>query len=208
MFTFFRPFYSALSALALCPALAFAQSNTGIKVIDHDKDIKKASVAAIDTEHFEIAAFTGLLAVEDFNTNPVFGIAFKYYVSPSFFIEANTGNSSTEKSNVEGNRNFIFERDFEYFGLVGGYKLVEGRSFWGKKRKFNTGLFLLGGVENVDFNEESETGYVLGASYKTVLTDAIAVNLDFRNHIVNRTLQGDEKTTINPEVSLGISTFF
>lgn len=208
MFTYLRPIYSAIAAFALIPSLAVAQTDTGIKVIDHDKNIKKANIAAIDTERFEIGVFTGLLSVEDFNTNPVYGVAMRYYLFPSFFVEANSGSSATDKSSIEGNRNFIFERDFEYAGIVAGYKLIRGRSFWGKKRKFDTGLFLLGGIENVDFDEKSETGFVLGASYKTVLTDAFAVNLDFRNHIVSRELQGDEKQTINPEVTFGFSFFF
>lgn len=208
MYTFFRPFYSTLSTLALCPALAFAQSNTGIKVIDHNKDIKKASVAAIDDEHFEIGVFTGLLSMEDFNTNPVFGINMRYYINPSFFVEASTGVSETEKSSAEAEDNFVFDRNFEYLGLNAGYELIKGRSFWGKKRKFNTSLYVLAGIENVEFDEKAETGAVIGASYKVVLTDSIAINLDFKNHLVSRTLQGDEKLTSNPEISFGLSTFF
>lgn len=197
-------FKSCICSLTLLPAIGMAQ----IEVIDPDKDIQAANPAARDTEKFEIGFYTGVLSVEDFNTNPVFGFAFRYYPSQKYLIEASYGTSETERSTNEGDRDFNPERDFSYFSLAGGYQLLEGRSFLGKKRKFNTGLYLLAGLEQVDFAEDSNRGFLLGASYKTVLTDWLTANIDFKNHIVNRDFLDEDKLTINTEFAIGINFIF
>lgn len=198
--------------LALCPLTTLAQSSPGIKVIDPDKKVPTANAAAMDTEHFEVGFYTGLLSVEDFNTNPVFGAALRYYVNEKFFIEGNVGSSSTQRASAEktANEYNIYGRDYTYFGMLGGYQVLKGRSFWGKKRKYNTGFYLLGGLEQVDFAEDSNVGTVIGISYKTILTDWLTINVDFKDHIVNRELVTleSEKTTHNLEVSFGINTIF
>lgn len=212
MITLIKPFYSVASVagmlLALCPLATLAQSSPGIKVIDPDKKVPTANAAALDTEHFEVGFYTGLLSVEDFNTNPVFGAALRYYVSEKFFIEGNVGSSSTRRANAEGDLDFNPERDMTYLGMIAGYQVLKGRSFWGKKRKYNTGFYLLGGVEQVDFAEDSNVGGVIGISYKTILTDWLTINLDFKDHFVNRNFLDEEKMTHNTEITFGINTIF
>lgn len=43
------------------------------------REIKEA---AIDTENFELGVFMGLLSIEDFGTNPVYGIRLDYHENP------------------------------------------------------------------------------------------------------------------------------
>jgi len=192
------------------PPLASAAQNEKppIKVIDPDKKVTSANPAALDTEHFELGLFTGLLSVEDFNTNPVIGASLRYYLNEKFLIEGSIGTSETKRANTEGNQDFNPERDFSYFSVSAGYQFVKGRSFWGKKRKYNTGLYVLGGLEQVDFADESNTGIVIGVSYKTILTDYLTINLDFKDHIVKRDFIGDDKMTQNIEISFGVNTIF
>lgn len=193
----------------LTPAISFAQDEKpAIKVIDPDKRVASANPAALDTEHFEAGVYTGFLSVEDFNTNPLWGFSARYYFNQKLLIEASIATSETERANPEGTLDFNPERDFSYVSISAGYQLLKGRSFWGKKRKFNSGLYALAGVEQVDFADESNTGLLLGISYKTVLTDWLTINLDFKNHIVERNFVGDDKVTQNTEFAIGINTIF
>lgn len=203
--------HSSLALLCLTSILASSSFGQGITIIDPNKKTKSASPAARDTEHFEIGAYTGMLSVEDFNTNPVFGIALRYYVNEKAYIEGNIGSSETKRANSEDGLDFNPERDFSYVTVAGGYQILKGRAFWGKKRKYNSGLYLVGGLEQVDFADNSETGAVIGVSYKTLLTDAFTFNIDFRDHIVNQKLENvsnDSKMTHNIELAIGFNLFF
>lgn len=209
MLNFRKILTSCICVTALSPALGYAQENeNSIKVIDPDKKVASANPAALDTEHFEVGFYTGLMSVEDFNTNPVFGASLRYYINEKFLVEGSVGTSETERANTEGNLDFNPERDFSYVSISGGYQFLKGRSFWGKKRKYNTGLYVLGGIEQVDFADETNTGFVIGVSYKTVLTDWLTINFDLKDHIVSRDFIGDSKTTQNTEMIFGINTIF
>lgn len=185
-----------------------AQAQTGIKVIEPDKKVPLATAAAIDDEHFEVGVFMGLLSVEEFNTNASLGLAIRYYWDAGLFFELSHGTSSTKRAHWEDSLNFTPARDFNYTSLAAGYRVLEGRSFVGKRNKYNSGLYLVGGADRVDFAEDNSTGLLLGLSYKTVLTDWLTVNVDFKNHIVERSFLGDEKLTYNNELVLGINTIF
>ncbi len=185
----------------------------GIRVIDPDKKTASANPAALDTEHFEIGFNLGLLSVSDFNTNPMKRISLKYYFSEQLFLESAYGVSETERSGVEESDglNFVADRDFKFLSVSGGYQVLKGRAFWGKRRKYNSSLYLIGGLEKVDFAGDTETGLVLGVSYKTTLTDWFSINLDFKDHIVNRNIENivdSDKLTHNTEISIGLNTFF
>ncbi len=186
------------------------ESKSSIKVIDPEKRTATANVAALDTEHFEVGFHAGMLSVEDFNTNPVFGASLRYYFNEKVFLEGSIGSSETEQSNPEDftDQNFVSDRDFSYLGISAGYQLLKGRSFWGKKRKYNTGLYAVGGIESVDFADDTNTGIVIGISYRTALTDWLSLNLDFKDHLVARDILDDDKMTHNTEIALGVSFFF
>ena len=60
--------------LSLGVASVWAQeSGAAPEVIDPAVERRDIDVAAIDTEDFEITGFIGLMSVEDFETNPVYG---------------------------------------------------------------------------------------------------------------------------------------
>ncbi|MFL0809369.1 MAG: outer membrane beta-barrel domain-containing protein [Agarilytica sp.] len=199
-------------ALSLASQISFAQNATseGVKVFDPKVKSGKANPAALDTESFEAGIFVGMLSVEDFNTNSVLGVSFNYYFNERWFANLSYGNSETERSNPEtvDGGNFVADRNFQYSTLAGGYQFLKGRSFFGKKRKYNSGLYVIAGIEQVDVTDSRNSGLLIGVSYKTTLTDWLNVSLDFKDHIVSRDFADDTKTTQNTEISLGLSTFF
>lgn len=195
------------AALVLASSASFAQ-NRPIKIIEPQTPTEAAKSAAIDTEHFEIGINLGLLSVEDFNTNPMFNVWGNYYINEKFFAYVGYGSSKTKTSNAEGVYDFNPDKTFNFSSIGVGYRVLEGRSFWGKNRKYNTGVFAVAGIEQVDFAEEAGTGFMIGLSHKTVLTDFLALNIDLKDHIVNRTFVGEDKMTQNIEFTIGLSTFF
>ncbi len=185
-------------------------ARSSVKIIEPKKDVPVAKSASIDDERFELGIYTGILSVEDFNSNPVVGLSFSYHVTPLFMLQLQYGRSEVDKAAFEEDNNFLSDsdRDFEYKHLLAGYRVLRGRSFWGKNSKYNSDIYLLGGVGSVDFAGESNTSVVFGASYRVVVTDAVVVNMDFRSHLADRDFLDDDKRTLNTEFGVGINLLF
>ncbi len=207
----------ALSGVACINAIAADKTlsnlndkQESVRIIEPKKDVPVAKAAAIDDERFELGVFTGFLSVEDFNTNPVFGVSFSYHLKPSVLLQLNYGQSAVDKATFEGNNNFLADndRDFTYTDVLGGYRILRGRSFFGKNQKYNTDIYLMGGLAAIDFAGESNTGVVVGASYRVVLTDTLVATMDFRGYSVNRDFLDDNKRTLNAELSFGLNLLF
>jgi outer membrane beta-barrel protein len=217
-----------VAAIALSSSfVAYAQEeDKSVRVIEPNKQTTSVQAAAIDTEHFELGLYAGLMSVEDFNTNLATGLSLTYHIhgTERFIAQVNYGSSETDKANFETIDNFLAEEDrtFNYLNLLAGYKILDGRSFLGKRMKFNSAIYLLAGGANIEFANNDETGYVLGASYRVVLTDWLTVNFDVRDTVFDREFLAKtdfdgagnpvttnlSKTTHNTEVLLGINALF
>jgi outer membrane beta-barrel protein len=210
-----RPINKLILGLLSLGAAALAHSqegNTSVKVIEPNKPVTTIQAAAIDTEKFELGAYVGMLSVEDFNTNPVTGFSLTYHINSTFIAQANYGLSTVEKAAFEevAGGNFLADDDydFEYVNLLAGYKLLDGRSFLGKRHKFNSAIYLMAGVADVSFAANDKTGMVIGASYRAVITDWMTINMDVRDTIVDREFIGDTKKTNNTELAIGVNALF
>ena len=183
-----------------------------IKVVESKKTVEKARSAAIDTESFEFGAYTGMLSVEDFNTNPVVGVSLSYHVTNRFLAQVNYGQSNVERATFEdlAGGNFVADDEdtFEYYNVLAGFKILPGRSFLGKTRKYNSDIYLFVGVGNFEFAGNEDTNLVIGASYRIVVTDWLTWNIDFRDHFMDREFLSEDKLTHNLEFSLGLNALF
>lgn len=185
------------------------------EIIEPEKKSTPVRSAQIDTEHFELGVFGGELNTEDFNSNPVFGISFSYHVTSNIMAQINQGSSEVDKATFEerdiiDGDGFLAESDrtFTYRSILGGYRILSGRSFLGSRLKMSSSIYLLAGLGQVEFADNESTSYELAASYRTVVTDWLTVNLDLKDHIFNRDFLNDDKTTHNVEFSLGINALF
>ncbi len=203
-----------LSLYALA-ATGADESNVGIKPIkiiepkDKHRVIKDAT---IDTESFEVGAFAGFISVEDFSANAVFGISGAYHFLDKMLLIASYGQSDVEKATFEklAGGSFLADEDrkFKYYDLQFGYNLFPGKSFFGESRNFNSGIYLLAGVGNSTFADDTNLTFIIGSSYRMVVTDWLTWNIDFRDRIFNRDFLDDKKTTHNIEFSSGLNYLF
>lgn len=191
---------------------AKANDERRVEAIKPEEQTTRASRAAIDSERFEAGLYGGILSVEDFGTQGVGGFSVNYHFNSHFLAQINYGRSDVERATFEevSGGDFLAESDrtFEYRSLLGGYRLMEGRSFLGERRKFNSYLYIMAGASQISFAGEDNSGIVVGLTYKTVLTDWLTLNLDFRDIILDREFLDDTKTTHNTELTLGLSALF
>lgn len=183
------------------------------KIITPDIERRHIKEADLDTEDFEVGLYTGLLQIEDFGSNPVAGASFSYHITEDFFAQANYATSKAEKTSYEllsGGVELLTkdQRSISYYNLNLGYILLPGQSYLGKNWRFNTGVYVIGGVGNTHFADKNYFTYNLGAGFKFYATDWLLLDLSMRDYAFEHELFGVAKKTNNLESRLAISIFF
>lgn len=226
----FRIFLLTIAAL-LSPVLSAAETapatrNQGTtsteplnQVIQQESviepDIKRRQVieAQIDSEDFEIGLFAGLLSIDDFGTNPVIGARLAYHVTEDFFFEGTYAQSTagtTSYERLSGGVQLLTDaqRSYQFYTIALGYNLFTGEAFLGRNLAFNNSLYLIGGIGNTEFGGDNRFTTVFGAGYRLIIKDWLAVHGNVRDHFFNIDITGEDKTSHNMEMSLGITYFF
>ena len=174
---------------------------------------RKIKEARIDTENFELGAYFGVLSIEDFGSNVVYGARLAYHVTEGFFVEGTAGTSEgglTSFEELSGDARLLTddERQFTYYNLNLGYNIFPGEVFLGEGRAYNSQLYLIAGLGSTRFAGDDRFTVNYGAGYRFLFTDTVALHMDFRNHLFDIDLFGEEKTAQNLEATLGLTVFF
>ncbi len=183
------------------------------QVVDPDVERREIKEAKIDTENFELGAFFGVLSIEDFGSNIVYGARLAYHVTEGFFVEGAAGKSDGDLTSFEelsGDARLLTdsEREFTYYNLSLGYNIFPGEVFLGEGRAYNSQLYVIAGLGSTSFAGDDRFTVNYGAGYRFLFTDTVALHMDFRNHLFDIDLFGEEKTAQNLEATLGITVFF
>ena len=183
------------------------------QVIDPDVERREIKEPKIDTEHFEIGAFVGIMSVEDFESNIVYGARLAYHVTEGFFVEGTFGQTDaglTSFERLSGGAPILSDSDrsFTFYNLNLGYNILPGEVFLGEGRAYNTNLYLIAGLGSTRFAGDDRFTVNFGVGYRFLLTDSIALHLDFRDHLFDIDLLGEDKTVHNLEGNLGVTVFF
>ena len=201
-----------LSAALLMPVDAMAADDDR-PLIEPDVTPVPVDESLIDTENFEVGAFVGFLTIEDLESSLVYGGKLTYHLSESFFFEAGVGFAEAGETSFEklaGNVEVLTEdeRDYTYYNINLGYNVLPGEAFLTENYAFNTNFYLIAGAGATDFAGDTRFTVNAGAGYQVLLTDSVAVHLGVRQHFYRIDVLGSEKTSINTEVSSGLSVFF
>src|ERR1700678_450059 len=117
-------------------------------VIEPQVNRREVKTPKIKAKDFELGAYFGALSVEDFGTNPLYGIRAAYHVSEDIFLEGFLGRSKAGQSSLEE----VFPqitvvsnsgRQFTYYDLDVGYNVLPGEFFLGRGRGRRPTLFLI-----------------------------------------------------------------
>jgi outer membrane beta-barrel protein len=205
---------AALAAFSLWSGAALAaEGESQPQVIQPEIDRREIGLDKIDTEDFELEAFTGLLSVEDFGANAVFGARAAYHISEGLFFEATYAQSTTTETSYErlsGSTKLLTpsQRELSYYNLSLGYNLLPGEVFIGRNWAFNTELYIIGGVGSTHFAGDDRLTTNFGAGFRFLATDWLALHLDVRDHMFEIDLLGSNKLSHNLEFTGGVSAFF
>ncbi len=182
-------------------------------VIKPDIERRTITEADIDSEDFEAGIFAGVMSIEDFGSNAVYGARAGYHITEDFFAEASVGATKagdTSYETLSGGAQVLTDsqRDLLYYNISLGYNLLPGESFIGGTHAFNSALYLIAGVGNTEFADDSHFTVNVGVGYRFLANDWMTLHVDFKDHIFDSDLLGTDKTTHNLEGTAGLSLFF
>ena len=181
-----------------------------IEVVESDPELREVYEAQIDTEFFELGAFTGLIAIENFGTSSISGIKASFHATEDFFLQANLGTTEAGKNAQEKREqiSMLSDRKFEYYNLLVGYNLFPGEAFMSQSLAFNTAFYVVAGAGNTKFNGDSNFTISLGSGYRIILKDWLTWNIDFRDHMFENEFNGLNERSHNLEFTTGLTAFF
>ncbi len=181
------------------------------QVIDPEVERREIKEPAIDREDFEVGVFAGIMSIEDFGSDTVYGVRLAYHVTEGFFVEAMVGQSEaglTSYESLSGGARLFDDRTLRYYNVNLGYNVLPGEVFIGEGRAYNTNFYLVAGLGSTNFADDDRFTVNFGAGYRFLLTDSVAFHLDFRDHLFDIDILGDEKTSHNLEGTVGVTVFF
>ena len=206
-------------AFAAAALPAFAQSTQAPPtsppsepVVVPQVDRRDVKLPRYPSNDFELGAYTGAYATENFGTSWVYGARIGYHLTEDFFVQAVYAQT---KVTDEAFRNIlpggIFEsktQKLNYYNLSVGYNILPGEVFLFSSRARPSQLYIIGGVGSTKFVDQRKPTYNFGFGFKVFLTDYASLQLDLRDHIFSLDLLGKNSTTQNLELTTGLSFYF
>jgi outer membrane beta-barrel protein len=180
-------------------------------VIEPELDRRDVKRAAIDTEDWEAGGYVGALSVQDFGTEPVYGVRAAYHVSEDVFLEGEYAWSTVSDSSFRNLGAPLFDsedEDLTAYGLSVGYNLLPGEIFVGSRWARVSSMYLSFGAGNTKYAGEDNTTYLVGFGLRTLFNDWLSLRLEARDRIWESDLLGDNEWTNNFEVTLTLGAFF
>jgi outer membrane beta-barrel protein len=214
-----------LTATLLCGCSWFHRGNKGPPEIVAEAPQGEPTIVepqvtrrAVKTPHikskdFELGAYYGALSIQDFGTNPLYGVRAAYHVSEDIFLEGFLARSKAGTTSLED----VFPditvvsdsgRRFTYYDLDVGYNVLPGEIFLGRGRAFNSALYVTVGIGDVKFADKDQFALNFGVGERLLITDWLALHVDVRDHIFETSLTGRTKNVDNIEATIGLTIFY
>ena len=212
---------TAIGAAAGLPGVAHAQAAGDPSALPTQQPqvvepaVKRRDVepAAIDTENFEAGLFVGTISIEDFGSSFVYGARAAYHFTEDLFAEATVGTAKAGKTSYEdlsGSANLLTdsERQFTYYDLAVGWNALPGEVFFGGKRAMPSAVYFTLGAGSTNFAGDDHFTVAVGAGFRLLVNDWVALHLGVRNHMFDSDLLGKDKLTQNLQAGLSLTAFF
>jgi outer membrane beta-barrel protein len=180
-------------------------------VIDPALERREIVRPAIDTEDWEVGAFAGVLSVEDFGAETLYGARLAYHATEDLYIEGRYASSSIRDTSFRriGAPLFDVEKeDIKAYDLSVGLMVLPGEVFLGTRWARTSGVYMNFGVGRVEFADRDSISYSFGFGLKVLPTDWLSLRLEARDTLFESDLLGENEWKHNFEINLGFGIFF
>ena len=166
---------------------AAAETEAPPEIYQPDENRLFLHEADIDAHDFELGLYIGIISIQDFGANTLYGTRFAYHISENYFVEINAAVSTIQETSFEKLTGTSLgqgdDRDYSYYDIVMGYNLFQGESFFGANHAFNSSFFLTASIGSPTFASDSYHTIALGFGYKVVFLDWLSIDLGARDHL-------------------------
>ena len=179
-------------------------------IIQPDVINSEINVAQLDTELFEIGAYVGFIAIEDFGSEPLLGLTANFHATEDLFIQTNYAFANVSRSTLEKvqDAEFFSDRKYTSYDFLVGWNALPGEVFITSNWTFNSVFYLIAGVGNTELADDKYFTFTWGTGYRIILAEGFSFHVDYKDHMFDTDLLGQSKTTHNIEISSGINYFF
>ncbi len=193
--------------------LSYSQETEQTPPIKIEIEQRQVIEDVLDDENFEIGLQTGLLSIEDFESNLWLSAHVAYHISESFYAKALYARSKGGNTSFEQLANVPplltdAERDFTYYGLNIGYNLMPGEVFLARDFAFNSVFSIELGAGTTQFTGDDLFTLNTSANYRIFLTDWITWDIGMSDYIFETKITGKAKVTHNLAFTTGFAFYF
>lgn len=161
---------------------------------------------------FELGAFVGTYATENFGASAVYGLRVSYHLTEDWFAELSFGSTQVSDASfrqILPGGIFTSEKErLSTYSLSAGINLLPGEVFLGSRQARATAIYLVGGVGSTDFAGQKRQTFLLGFGWRILLGDRGTLRVDLRDHVFSLDLLGRNQSTQNLEASVGFGWLF
>ncbi len=180
-------------------------------VIEPELDRRQVVRPAVDTEDWELGLLVGVLSVEDFGTEPVYGARVAFHATEDLWLEGRYVASTVSDASFRRLGAPIFDdekEDLAAWDLSVGFQVLPGEVFLGTKWARTSSVYLGFGGGNVDYAGESRVAFSAAFGLKVLPTDWLSLRLEARDNVWESDLLGENEWKQNFEITLGLAAFF
>jgi outer membrane beta-barrel protein len=202
-----------LSTIALTALPALSQTRPADEPpIVPEVERRELRLPRFPSRDFEVGAFVGTYATENFGASAVYGLRVGYHLTEDWFFEGTFGSTQVSDASfrqILPGGIFTSEKErLSYYSVSAGYNLLPGEVFLGSKQARATAIYLVGGVGSTDFAGQKRQTFHVGFGWRILLGDRGALRVDLRDHIFSLDLLGQNQSTQNLEASIGFGFHF
>ena len=208
-----------LSACAWCAAQTTTpQQPSNEQVIQPQVDRREVKLPKYPSKDFEIGAYLGTYATQNFGSSLVSGVRLGYHISEDIFVQAVYAQTKVSDENyrqiLSGGLFAQPEEKLKYYNLSAGYNILPGEVFWGRNLAWASQLYLIAGIGNTNFvssdkvNRRNRQTINFGLGTRVLFWDRLALQVDLRSHHFTLDILGRNESTKNLELTGGVTFYF
>ncbi|HEX6018455.1 MAG TPA: outer membrane beta-barrel domain-containing protein [Burkholderiaceae bacterium] len=210
--------FALAAASTWCAAQTTPAQPGNEQVIQPQVDRREVKLPKYPSKDFEIGAYLGTYAMQNFGSSLVYGVRLGYHISEDIFVQAVYAQTKVSDENfrqiLPGGIFAQPEETLKYYNLSAGYNILPGEVFWGRNTAFASSLYVIAGIGNTNFiasdkvNHRNRQTINYGAGIRVLFHDRFSVQMDMRQHIFDLDILGKNESTKNLEWTGGVSFYF
>lgn len=195
------------------PSAGPTSANDTAPVVEPAIVRQQIKVPKIRTSNVELTVAAGLLNVEPEGTYPVIDLRGTYHIKENFFAEGTLGISKLRSAtyvDATGTTQPLTsaQRRVIDYSLDLGYDVLPGEAFFGGKRALTDAVYVVAGVGALHYGGVSLVAPNVGVGYRLLLNDRVALHLDVRDNVTDRSITGGKHLANNIDSTFGVAVYF